>query len=130
MPTDSLAQPAAAPTSFSISRRIACIALSVVLVVLLFWLGSMPFAAGLFPDGWDKVVHCLFYGLLAGLLHAGFGGRRALLAVALVMLVGALDELHQGSLPGRSEDIFDWLADAIAASVVVAGLVWWRRGAK
>jgi hypothetical protein len=130
MPTDSLAQPAAAPAAFSISRRIACIALSAILVVLLFWLGSMPFAAGLFPDRWDKVAHCLFFGLLAGLLHAGFGGRRALLAVALVMLVGALDELHQGTLPGRSEDIFDWLADAIAASVVVTGLVWWRGGAK
>lgn len=126
MPTDAIAgQRPIRPEPAS--RRTGCMILAALLVALLFWLGSMPFAAGLFPDRWDKVAHVFFYAALAMLLHVGMGGRRALLAIALTAAVGALDEWHQQTLPGRSSDWADWIADFLAASVAVGLMRWWRR---
>lgn len=84
----------------------------------------------------DKLVHAGIYGLLASLwwwaLLPRDGGHRwaepgwpFLLAVAF----GALDEVHQGFVPGRSRDAVDWLADAVGAAgalVVLVGLRRWR----
>ncbi|MBM2829002.1 MAG: VanZ protein, partial [Actinobacteria bacterium] len=42
-------------------------------------------------------------------------GRRAaasiLAGLAFVSIVGAVDEIHQYWIPGRSMDFFDWVAD-------------------
>jgi VanZ family protein len=35
-----------------------------------------------------------------------------LTALAFVALVGAVDEIHQYWIPGRSMEFFDWLSDA------------------
>jgi VanZ family protein len=32
---------------------------------------------------------------------------------------GALDEVHQGFVPGRSQDAMDWVADAAGAALAV-----------
>ena len=38
-----------------------------------------------------------------------------MLGLALVLLTGAADELHQSTLPHRDADVMDWLADAAGA---------------
>ena len=44
------------------------------------------------------------------------------LAVALTSGYGITDEVHQGYVPLRTRDLFDWYADT-AGAVVGAGLV-------
>lgn len=66
----------------------------------------------------DMLAHFGFYGV-AGFLcalwqrEAGRGGRRAVaFAVAFVCVLGAIDEVHQQWIPGRSMEFLDWIADA------------------
>jgi VanZ family protein len=40
--------------------------------------------------------------------------------------VGALDEAYQATVPGRSQELLDWIAD-IAGSLAGAGLALWFR---
>ena len=97
---------------------------------LVLALDSIPGRALPAVTGVDKVAHLALYGVL-GILstHAMLPaprrpGARALVAVILgVSLFGAVDELHQGLIPGRTPDVRDWLADtagAAAASVLTA----------
>ena len=82
---------------------------------------------------WDKALHFLEYGALAALLlfalrSSEVAARRAgLLAVAVVSLYGASDELHQAFVPGRSCDARDWAADTVGAALCVAGWAGSRR---
>lgn len=63
----------------------------------------------------DKVAHFAMYGVLGGL--AAWGWRRAgrwpspILLILGGILVGAMDELHQASLPHRAAEWGDWFAD-------------------
>lgn len=70
---------------------------------------------------------------------ASFTWRRAVVStrdsatwyvVAAVSLLGALDELHQRIVPGRSAEFFDWVADVVGAWLGVALWHWLkvRRG--
>lgn len=72
----------------------------------------------------DKLEHFSAYCILAGLLHLAlsiqdkslFSKRyAALLTVAIIMIYGVLDELHQMLIPGRSAEFLDWAADGIGA---------------
>lgn len=73
--------------------------------------------------GIDKVVHFGFYGVtgfLCALWRREAGQRRAtatLWGFAFAALVGAVDELHQDWIPGRSADVLDWLADAAGGGI-------------
>lgn len=92
-----------------------------LLIAALFYLGSQPFAVGLFQPPYDKVAHFAAFGGMALLLTLASVGRWPLAVVCAVTLVGAMDEWHQVYLPGRSPDIGDLAADiAAAAAVVVA----------
>ena len=54
----------------------------------------------------------------------------AWLAVLIVSAFGVTDEWHQSFVPGRSCDVFDWLADTAGAALAVALYVkwaWYRR---
>ncbi len=74
----------------------------------------------------DKVAHFLLYGVLGAL--TAWGWRRARerpalgLMLTLALTVGVLDEIHQLSVPGRTGDVRDWLADA-AGILLCAALV-------
>jgi VanZ family protein len=111
------------------------------LLPALLWLGlvitlsSLPLRG---PDlgSWDKAAHLGEYLVLSVLvvagLHAGGIRRlflRTLVAVPIMALVAAADELHQRWIPGRSGDVLDLAAD-VAGIVLGAGLVlaivWWR----
>jgi VanZ family protein len=68
----------------------------------------------------DKVVHFFLFGLLATLIcRIQSGWRMAILAVAVTSAYGAMDELHQSFVPGRSCDVLDWVADTSGASLAV-----------
>lgn len=94
-------------------------ALVLLLIGGLFYLGRLPIAVGLLAEPWDKVVHASLFAVIAMLLVLSRrqGTWRWLVAsVVLASGVGALDELHQHFLPGRSADIYDWYADFLGAA--------------
>jgi hypothetical protein len=92
------------------------------LIVMLFWGGSQPFAAGLFPVPYDKIAHSLYFGVLSLLFWFGTAGRWPVLLFVAVSVIGGLDELHQATLPGRVADIYDFLFDSAAAGLVIVVL--------
>lgn len=93
-----------------------------ILVVVLFWGGSQPFAVGLFPAPYDKLAHSVYFATLAVLLWFGAGGRWPVLLFLVVSAIGGLDEIHQSFLPGRMADVYDFLTDAVAAGLVITFL--------
>ncbi len=76
---------------------------------------------------YDKVLHFIEYagfawlwGLLARVLFPGMlRGRIWLMIVLLAAVWGAFDEVYQGMI-GRSQDLTDWIADVLGASVAQA----------
>lgn len=77
--------------------------------------------------GEDKIAHFFVFGLLATLVvRTGFASGRAWVAVLLVSLYGAVDELHQSLTPGRFMTLSDWVADTLGAAVAVAVYVKWH----
>jgi VanZ family protein len=84
----------------------------------------------------DKAAHFVMYGILGALASWGWVKTRTdaqtsvsvLLVLLLAMSVGMIDELHQRSIPTRSPDVKDWLADA--AGVAVASALVLRRAKK
>jgi len=80
--------------------------------------GAQPVAVGLFVEPWDKVAHASLFGGFAAILHLGLGlrSRWALLGAALL---GAVDEIHQIWLPGRSAGLDDLAADILGALFVL-----------
>jgi VanZ family protein len=92
---------------------------------LIFWLSSQPdlptppFAF----EGFDKLVHAGFYGILTLLLCAADGARPWWWVVAAA-LYGLSDEIHQAFVPGRSTDAIDLFADIMGALLVASV---WRR---
>ena len=80
------------------------------------------------PTGlWDKLEHALAF---AGLMIFGtlaFPQRRHLVPLALSLMVfGAIGEVAQIFVPGRSASFADALADAVGIALV-AGLSWTAR---
>jgi VanZ family protein len=102
---------------------------SLVLVAQIFSLGSLPFEPF---EPWNKLFHVLAYSALALMLWIATDGRRPVLVIAGVMMLGALDELRQAAIPARSADVFDFLADALSAAVTGVALMWFtqKTGAK
>lgn len=82
----------------------------------------------------DWVMHGIEFGVLALLLgHAASRmGRPATAATAVLVagtcaLFGAIDEIHQGFIPGREMSLRDGLADAAGAAIAAAADVLVRR---
>jgi VanZ family protein len=79
----------------------------------------------------DKLAHLAAYALLAGMLYACLWSgrtprRTAWLTLVVVLVYGAVDELTQ-PLAGRSCELFDWLANAAGAAMVVGMMGGLRR---
>lgn len=81
------------------------------------------------------MAHAGIFALLALLAAWGLGRafpawppRRALLlALLLTVTYGALDEVHQRYVRGRTPDPGDWVADTVGGAAAVAALAWSRR---
>lgn len=84
---------------------------------------DIPHVSLLSFRGSDKLVHATMYAIFAllathSLLRAGRPLRQVVLTVILgIALFAALDEWHQQFIPGRSMDLFDWLADIFGATM-------------
>lgn len=70
----------------------------------------------------DKVAHTTMYGIFAwlatrSLLRTGRPVRYTLLVLVGIAAFAALDEWHQQFIPGRSMELFDWVADTSGAAV-------------
>jgi VanZ family protein len=103
------------PVSQPLWLRWLCLALAAMMTFQLFQVGSQPVAAGLIPEPWDKLAHFATYSVITGLAWVGTAGRMPLAVIAAIVAVGAFDELHQGSIPGRVADAADFLVDVCAA---------------
>jgi VanZ family protein len=102
-------------------------------MAFLFALSSIrypPEPPGAFAFVSDKTVHVLLYaGLSALVVRALAGGWRrtvkgtaASLAVAISVLYGATDEIHQHFVPPREMDGIDLAADAAGATLAASAL--------
>ncbi len=76
----------------------------------------------------DKILHFGAYGFIAFALYLGQRRvpKRAIRVVALIALLGGIDESLQWLEPHRTPDITDWATDVLAA-VVVAMTMWLGR---
>ncbi len=79
------------------------------------------------PFGTDKVVHLVEYAIFAFLVFRSFtdllAGRSVKLAVILssvfILSFAVLDEVFQGTIPGRHRDPFDLAADFIGGVIIL-----------
>jgi VanZ family protein len=98
-----------------------CFICAAVLVAQIFALGALPFEPF---EPWNKLFHVLAYSALALMLWIATDGRRPVLVIVGVMMLGALDELRQAAIPARSADVLDFLADALSAGLTGVVLMW------
>jgi VanZ family protein len=97
----------------------------------IFYASSLPSPP--IPEGTDKTFHLsgyFFFAIVvvravAGGLPRRIGVRTALIAFAIAAGYGATDEFHQRFVPGRSADVYDWLADAIGVALAMVGCIAW-----
>lgn len=108
----------------SLRLRIAYLGYAFVII-----LGTIPGAraeVGEVASGF--FLHFVAYACMTALLFTGYqgtAGARALRAIAIVAVMGALDEFIQSFLPYRNGTIKDWYVDmaaAIVASAILAQL--------
>jgi len=83
-------------------------------------------AAPLSFEGLDKLLHAAVYAVLALALLFGGRGRRPWMWIAVAVLYGLSDEIHQSFVPNRQADLLDVLADAAGAALAVAGWLKYR----
>jgi len=108
--------------------RLLALLAAVALPVGLFYAGAQPYAVGLIPPPWDKFAHAAVFALLAAAVAYASGLRGARmwwLGFAVAVLVGAADEWHQVSLPGRAAGWDDLAADAVGAALGATALLRW-----
>jgi VanZ family protein len=77
--------------------------------------------------GFDKLLHMAEYAVLGALIARALQGYGQGVAAAIVStavlgaLLGASDELHQSTVPGRVADPLDLLADLIGSTLGALG---------
>jgi VanZ family protein len=108
-------------------QRVKAWALPVALYVAITIQSSFAFHVPNIPIAYlDKLAHAVIYGMLGALVAQAVrrSAERPVSAMTTVVVVaaaasclGALDELHQYFVPGRSSDVFDALADVIGAAL-------------
>jgi VanZ family protein len=102
---------------------------TVLYMAAIFALSSMPrppepLARILSSDKLSHLVEYALFGLLLSRSLAGSGRRFQTAGVlSLGAFYGVTDELHQHFVPGRTVDLFDWLADVLGVGL---GAVVWR----
>ena len=89
------------------------------MLFLLFVGGSQPVAVNLFPAPWDKAVHCVTFGTMLIFAYLAFPKVKPVYLLIAIVGIGALDEIHQIYLPGRSPGLDDLAADFIGAFTAV-----------
>lgn len=99
---------------------------AMLVVVVIFWASSHGRVAAPGVTNFDKIAHFSIYGLLATLLVRLGPGRFAFAwALVATSLYGASDEWHQSFVPGRSCDVFDWVADTAGGALAITLYTIW-----
>lgn len=86
--------------------------------------------------GFDKLVHMIAYGILAGTVLFALSEHQKsrkpwlimLFTVVFCFLYGMSDEFHQSFIPGRSTSVYDLFADCGGAAMTCA--LWAKRRKK
>ena len=100
----------------------------IVYWIILFILTSLPSGMAITTDVSDKINHFGAYGLLSIFLYSTLYFQNkffilkkypALFTVAIASVYGALDEFHKMYVPGRSDELLDWIADLSGSIVAV-----------
>lgn len=95
-----------------------------ILIIALFVGGSQPYAGSLFTPPWDKVVHIIFYGGMLVLARLAYP-QTSLWKLAIgVLVIGALDEVHQMFVPGRRPGWDDFGADIVGIALAMGAIKW------
>lgn len=85
-------------------------------------LGSIPGEAQALSDRYgDKLLHTLAYGFMTVLCHRGLLAPpvlRMMMTIAIMALLGLVDESLQSLLPYRNASALDWCFDIAAAATV------------
>ncbi|MBI5476332.1 MAG: VanZ family protein [Ignavibacteriales bacterium] len=100
---------------------------------LLIFIGS-SIPSQYFPNQkiftYDKVIHVILFFVFGVLVYRGLASRtfqskvdylRLLISILIVVGYGILDELHQGTVRGRSVDFYDGVADMVGG--IIAAIV-------
>ena len=106
------------------SLRLRYLVPPVLWALLIFVVSSIPGNELQAPDifQFDKLAHLGVYFVLALLVYRALRVKELFprlhshatsVTMLLIALYGASDEFHQVFVPGRSVDLFDWLADAL-----------------
>lgn len=72
-------------------------------------------------SGQDKVAHFIIFGMIALAWARTFPPfipywKTALTSIFITVLFGAIDEIHQATVPNRSPELGDLIADALGAA--------------
>jgi VanZ family protein len=76
----------------------------------------------------DKLIHAVLFCVFGLLLHLAlepkiapknFQWKRMFLTLLIVMAYGGLDEFHQHYVPGRSVDVYDFMADTVGGLIAI-----------
>jgi len=105
-------------------------------MVLIFWLSSSPPPppARAVPVYFDlKLIHIMEYGALNLLVFWALNRTtripfiwKIIYSIAITILYGLTDELHQVFVPGRSGKLIDIAADLIGCIIAQTGAVLFR----
>jgi len=96
--------------------------------VILFTATSLPVERLPSIGFTDKINHFVAYFILAVLLNLTLIYQRKsqllfekapIATIVICLFYGALDEVHQLFVPGRSAEILDWVADALGTTAAV-----------
>jgi VanZ family protein len=102
-------------------ERFVCLAGGVGLMLALLFAGAHQI-----PAPWDKAAHFTVFALITALLWIGTEGRAPVAVLGCVIAFGAIDEIRQLYVPGRSAELADFFADAAAA--IMAGALLSAKG--
>src|SRR5690606_11892121 len=100
--------------------RWLCLLLLVTLVSAMLFMGSRPGVEVIIPNPpWDKVAHLMAYGGFATLTWVFLRGTSFLGPLAVVGMIGLLDEAMQYYSPSRTADLQDIVADLAGGLLAV-----------
>lgn len=117
-------------TKISLILRLVKYHLPVLLyATCILYLSSMPSMKSpfKFPEGIDKLAHLIEYAVFAWIVFRSFHDLMGAYSTRLVVMIGAifilifaaLDELFQGTIPGRHQDPLDLAMDFVGGVVVL-----------
>ncbi len=117
-------------TKPSVALRVLEYHLPVLLyAACILYLSSVPSVKSPFklPPGVDKLAHLIEYAIFAWIVFRSFHDLMGAYSTRLVVMIGAtfilifaaLDELFQGTIPGRHQDSLDLAMDFVGGVVVL-----------